>query len=160
MAVRHRDQPLYTSLIDRLLDDRPHVVRPHAQEVADLRKVVRREIEALLNTRRRCLSPPSGLDELETSLVNYGIPDFTGLGLGSEARREQFRAAIEEVLRRYEPRFQQVSVLLLDNSDALDRTIRFRIDALLSAHPDPEPLVFDSELEPTTNTFNVRERAE
>ena len=36
-----------------------------------------------------------------------------------------------------------------------DRVIRFRIDALLHADPAPEPVVFDSQLEPSSNLFKV-----
>ena len=34
--------------------------------------------------------------------------------------------------------------------------LKFRIDALLYAEPSPEPLVFDSELEPVNGTIAVR----
>lgn len=149
------DMPLQTGLLDRLLgDDRGPQAR--GVQLADLRRAVRRDVEALLNTRQRCLSPPAGLDELQTSLVNYGIPDFTGMNLASAEHREAFRHAIEAVLRRFEPRFKRVSVVLLDNASGLDRTLRFRIDALMYADPDPQALVLDTELEPVNQTFHVK----
>jgi type VI secretion system protein ImpF len=43
-----------------------------------------------------------------------------------------------------------------ENSDALDRTLRFRIDALLYAEPAPEPVVFDSQLEPSSATIEIK----
>ena len=156
MASMPPDQPVQLSLIDRLLADGPAADQSHRQHQRELRAAVGRDIEALLNTRQRSLSPPAGLAELEVSLVNYGIPDFTGMNLASEDYREQFRRSVETVLSRYEPRFKRVSVILLDNADTLDRTLRFRIDALMYARPEPEPLVFDSELEASSNTFTVR----
>ncbi len=159
MARVELDQPLRPSLLDRLIDEHPELrqdpPKHHGQYLAELRRAVRRDLEALLNTRQRCISAPANLTELQTSFVNYGIPDFSGLNLTTEAQRETFRATIEGIIRRYEPRFQKVRVVLLENVDALDRTLRFRIEALIYADPAPEPLVFDSYLEPVTHSFAV-----
>jgi type VI secretion system protein ImpF len=160
MAKIHPDQPLTPSVLDRLLDDEPHLKRDlgrtRHQLLRELKQSVRRDLENLLNTRRRCLPVPADLKELEQSLVNYGIPDFTGANMGSGDAREQFRGTLERVIRTYEPRFQTVRVELLTNSEPLDRTLRFRIDALLYADPAPEPVVFDSLLEPGSGSFEVK----
>jgi type VI secretion system protein ImpF len=153
------DQPLQASVLDRLVDANPELEREptksRGQHLAELRQSVRRDLEWLLNTRRRCLGWPGDLGELEESLVNYGIPDFTAASMSSEDQRDQFRAAVETVIRRFEPRFQRVEVILLDNSDQLDRTLRFRIEALIYADPAPEAMIFDSVLEPSTRAFQV-----
>jgi type VI secretion system protein ImpF len=160
MAKIRADQPLVPSVLDRLLDDEPENPREappsRTQVLRELKRAVRRDLEDLLNTRRRCLPWSDGLAELERSLVNYGIPDFTGANMCSAEVREEFRRTVEEVIRRSEPRFKSVSVRLLDNTEPLDRTLRFRIDALLRADPAPEPVVFDSALEPGTGTFEVK----
>src|SRR5262245_34795135 len=160
MARVHADQPLVPSVLDRLLDEDPTVSREPAktrnQVLRELKQSVRRDLENLLNTRRRCLSWPSGLGELDRSLVNYGIPDFTSISVGSADVRAEFCRIIEAVIREYEPRFKTVHVKLLDNAEPLDRTLRFRIDALLRVDPAPEPVVFDSALEPTTGSFAVK----
>lgn len=154
------DQPLVPSVLDRLLDDDPAVKREPAkgrsQVLRELKQSVRRDLENLLNTRRRCLPAPFGLKELDQSLVTYGIPDFTGANMGSAEQREEFRRLLEALLRTWEPRFKRVKVQLLDNPEAIDRTLRFRIDALLHADPAPEPVVFDSALEPHTGNFDVK----
>jgi type VI secretion system protein ImpF len=120
-----------------------------------LRNAVRRDLEALLNSRCRCVSPPEGLDELETSLVEYGVPDFLSANAGSEEAREEFRRSVEKVIRRFEPRFKSVTVKLADDSVQLDRTLRFRIDALMYAEPAPEFVSFDSLLDPASHNFSV-----
>ena len=48
-----------------------------------------------------------------------------------------------------------VRVTLPDKGDRMDRSARFRIDALLSADPAPEPVSFDTALEPTTRRVDV-----
>jgi type VI secretion system protein ImpF len=151
--------PLVPSVLDRLLDDEPENARESPksrhQVLRELKQSVRRDLENLLNTRWRCVRFPPDLDHLEESLVNYGIPDFTGANFGSAESREQLRQIVEQVIRRFEPRFKTVRVQLLPNADRTDRRLRLRIDALLYAEPAPEPVVFDSQLEPVSGDFDV-----
>jgi len=88
--------------------------------------------------------------------VNYGIPDITGADLASTGQRERFRQIMERVIQHFEPRFKKVSIEMLDNIDPADRTLRFRIDALLHAEPAPEPVVFDSAMQPSTGNVEVK----
>jgi type VI secretion system protein ImpF len=160
MAAARDNQPLLTSVLDRLLDDEPGLTheppRGRSQALRELKQVVRRDLENLLNTRQSFLAWAPALKELEQSLLNYGLPDFTATGLGSAREREEFCRTLQAVLRRCEPRFKAVSVRLLESTGPLDRTLRFRIDALLRLDPAPEPIVFDSMLEPASATFTVK----
>ena len=162
MAKIRDDQPLVPSVLDRLLDDEPEnsqeAPKSRHQVIRDLKQSVRRDLENLLNTRWRCAAWPANLDEVELSLLNYGIPDFTGVNMAAPSERERLRQIIERIVRKFEPRFKTVKVKLLENSDNMDRTLRFRIDALLHAEPAPEPVVFDSQLEPATSDFEVRDQ--
>lgn len=154
------DQPLVPSVLDRLLDDDPTLshepAKSRTQVLRELKQSVRRDLENLLNTRRRWRSWPAELIELERSLVDYGVPDIIGAELGAIRDREDFRRMLEEIIRRYEPRFKTVNVTLADNTDSGDRMLRFRIDALLYAEPAPEPVVFDSSLQPTTGNVEIK----
>jgi len=160
MAQIKKTEPLLPSVIDRLLDDNPAVQQEaatsRAQVLRELHASIRRDLQNLLNTRRRCLPLGPEPDQLEQSLVNYGIPDFSGGNFGSSASREEFRHTTEEVIRVFEPRFKTVRVKLLENADPHDQTLRFRIDALVYADPAPEPVAFDSLLEPVTYNFEVK----
>jgi type VI secretion system protein ImpF len=154
------NQPLVPSVFDRLLDDDPTLTRDtlksRTQVLRELKQSVRRDLENLLNTRWCCQGWPENLDQLELSLLNYGIPDITGADLRSALGRERFRQILERVIRHFEPRFQHVSVEVLENADVLDRALRFRIDAMMYAEPAPEPVVFDSSLEPATGIVTVK----
>lgn len=157
------DQPLTPSVFDRLLDDVPANTRETAatrrQVLRELKQSVRRDLENLLNTRQRCGQWPESLEELETSLVNYGIPDFTGVNMTIPSERDRLSGIVRRVIEQFEPRFKSVRLQLLENADEFDRTLRFRIDGLLNVEPTPEPVVFDSQLEPTTSTFEVKSSA-
>ncbi len=161
MARVEADQDLQPSLLDRLQDDDPTrpdpVSRSRGQHLRELREAVRRDIENLLNTRQRCLPPPPGLTELAVSTVNYGIPDFSGVDLAAKDRREEFRRSVEEAIRRFEPRFVKVDVVMHEGGGTDgERTMRFRIDALMYADPAPEPIVFDSVIDPGSRAVAVR----
>lgn len=154
------EQPLVPSVLDRLIDDEPgnqqEAPRSRSQVLRELKLSVRRDLENLLNTRWRCVSWPKDLTELERSMVSYGLPDLTGADVGSAEGRAGFRRLVEHVILRFEPRFKSVSVELVEGQDPSDRILRFRIDALLYAEPAPEPVIFDSTLEPTSGAVAVR----
>ncbi len=149
------------SVLDRLLDDDPEQsqerARSPAQELRELRDSVMRDVGNLLNTRRRWPAPDPALDELVPSLADYGVPDVTGADLSGGRALEQFRSALETALYRYEPRFKTVRVEVKSGADPGDRTLRFRIDALLHADPVPESVVFSSIVDPVTGGFEVEE---
>ena len=163
------DQMLLPSLLDRLIDEDPltrsEAERSRAQMLRDLKQSVRRDLENLLNTRL-CLYPipdpmPEHWQHLERSLINYGVPDFGGIAMGARSQREALRRRVEATIRTFESRFKEVQVQLSDHrDDPRDRTIRFRIDGLLHAEPTPEPVVFDSQLQPATGDFRIGGGAE
>ena len=147
------------SVLDRLLDESASTTaigaRGKTQQLLQLRNAVRRDLEALLNSHRFCRSLPAGAEQLEHSLLHYGAPDFFAVNAGSARAREEFRRSLEEAIRRFEPRFKQVSVKLVDNGASTDRTLRFHIDALMYADPAPDAVSFDSLLDPASHSFSV-----
>jgi len=147
-------------LLDRLIDEAPDQQRDPPTSVADtmaaLRQSVRRDLEALLNARRRWRSWPKSLSELTTSPIGYGIPDFASGAFNDQRRREELRLEIEDTIRRFEPRFLSVRVHLVDTHDQLETTLRLRIDAVMHADPAPEAIVFDTVVDPTTDDVLVR----
>ncbi len=152
------------SLLDRLIDDNPEAradpPRSRGQQLAALRNSVRRDLEALLNAHRCAIGPPPGMDELKQSVLDFGVEDFLSVFAGAATFREAFRKSLEDTIKRFEPRFMTVSVKLRDDGDHLDRTMRFRIDALMYAEPAPEPVSFDSQLDPASHAFEVTGRAD
>jgi type VI secretion system protein ImpF len=147
-------------LLDRLIDDAPDQTRDPAisasESMTALRQSVRRDLEALLNARRRWRSWPATLTELKVSPLSYGIPDFTSGAFNDPGRREELRLDIEEAILAFEPRFLSVRVTLVDSAERLESTLRLRIDAVMHAEPMPEPITFDTIIDPTTDNIVVR----
>lgn len=147
--------PLLPSVLDRLIDKEPTSqveARPHPPAVLrEIRQAVRRDLENLLNTRRLYTAPAKDEDPLTLSSVGYGIPDFTGAAANTEA----MLAAIEDAIRRFEPRLKNVRVQLDGPKQTVDRTLRFRIEATLWVEPLREPVAFRSRWESTTSSMQV-----
>jgi type VI secretion system protein ImpF len=148
-------------LLDRLIDDRPDQPADPplsaAQAIAVLRASVQRDLEALLNARRRWRSWPAHLNELAQSAVGYGLADFTAGALNDPRERERLRTDIEAAIRRFEPRLQALQVLAVDETDTLESRLRLRIEALLHAEPADEPVAFETMVDATTAEVVVRE---
>lgn len=148
-------------MLDRLLDAEPgstEVPPPtSAQALEQLQAAVRRDLEALLNARRRRLPLPPLLQELPSSLANYGIPDPGSGAYALADMREALAGEVERTIRHFEPRLTRVKVSLAGDVDDLHGTLRLKVDAVLHADPVPEPVSFETVLEPITRDFVVRE---
>ena len=160
MAKSDKQRPILPSILARLIDEAPELTREaptNAQQfLRDLRSSVRRDVENLLNSRQRFDAAPEGLRELCSSVYEYGIPDIAGTNLSSKRRRDEFLKLIESELRAHEPRFKTVRVVSTGQAGSTERTLRFRIEALMHAEPAPEQVQFDSRIEPVTRAFQVR----
>jgi len=161
MARIDKKKKLRPSILDRLIDnDREHNIEidpDQHQRLKELRHSVRRDLENLLNTRFRMIEPDTNLPEIQHSLLNYGLPDLATVNISDSEKRLEFIQHLETILIAYEPRFKSVKITHMENTDSLDRTLRFRIDAVLYADPSPEIVVFDSVLEPISRSVNVEE---
>jgi type VI secretion system protein ImpF len=157
MRKTQEERTLVGSIMDRLDGD---ASRTHSRfgghDLSELKASVCRDLQDLLNTRRRCLELPQPYRELEWTLVNYGLPDFTGLNMSVPSEREQMRRDIEWTIRRFEPRLKDVAVTVQTDVEALDRTLRLRIAGVLRAKPVSERVAFDSELTSSTATVEVK----
>ena len=149
-------------LLDRLIDMSPEQSRDPVSSSGDslaaLRNGVRRDLEALLNARRRWRSWPATFTELATSPIGFGIPDFSAGAFNDPGQREELRLEIEDTIRRFEPRFISVNVALGTSGAALESALRLRIDAILHAEPAPEAITFDTFFDPSLDEVIVLAR--
>ncbi|HTN77572.1 MAG TPA: type VI secretion system baseplate subunit TssE [Pirellulaceae bacterium] len=150
---------LVTSLLDRLIDTAPQesqeAPRQRHQIVREIKQAVRRDLENLLNTRWQGIEVPEHFQELPSSLMNYGIPDFTGNNLRGAEDPDIVFEAIRQAIERFEPRLRNIVVKPVAAQHEGDRTLRFRIEATLWVEPITDPVTFDSRLEPATGVFQV-----
>lgn len=151
-----QDQPL--SLMGRLVGEEPAWRGGHGGSRSVRRameELVRRDLENLLNTRWRCLSWPPGLVELEQSLVNYGIPDFSAVSFGDPVKQHDLRRILELAVKRFEPRLRNARVLLVDRGGRQDRLLHFKIEAELADGVERRLIAYETALDPASTNFRV-----
>jgi len=146
------------SVLDRLVDFEPEAsheaLASRSKTLRQLKQAVRRDLEWLLNTRQ-CFEVPEDLPALRDSFLSYGLPDFSTLSVKNAEDQSSLVAALENTLRRFEPRLEDVAVSLATVSP-LERALRFRIDARLRVDPVPEPITFDTTLQLGSGNFAVK----
>ena len=161
MAKVRTDQPILPSLLDRLIDDDPkktlEVVKPAITLLNEVKAGIRRDLENLLNTRLFRQASIEKYDQLDNSILNYGLRDFSTLQFSSEEHRERFKDEIISTIERYESRFHWVKVEIDQLGEDHDRTLYLKINALLNVEPDPIPLLFDSRIQALDRAVKLRE---
>ena len=159
--MKRDDEPgLRPSILDRLVDDDPQATHEppnaHFQDVRELKSSVARDLEDLLNSRQDQVSRvPAEFTEVRRSLLAYGLPDFASFNLANPADRSRVQHALQSAIAAFEPRLQRVRVLM-ENPTPNERTLCFKVEALLQVEPAPEPVVFDTVLQLGTQEYVVK----
>jgi len=149
------------SVLDRLIDHEPEVRQEppssRAKGLRQMKQAVLRDLEWLLNTRRFADELSPDWKELNMSVAAYGLPDFTHAGVKSPADKNRLRRAIESIIIAFEPRLENVTVILEPSEDA-NRVLKFRIDGRLKVDPAPEPVTFDSTMQIGRGEYTLKEK--
>jgi len=147
-------------VLDRLIDYEPELTQEplmsRSKSLRQLKQSMKRDLEWLLNTRK-VADLPADLKEVNSSVAAYGLPDFTGVNVKSSIDQEQMRRDLEKVIRTFEPRLEDVTVVLEPLRET-ERALRFRIDARLKVEPAPEPITFDTVLRLDTGHYSLEEK--
>jgi len=165
MAELTPSERLQPSLLDRLTDDEPDKQLESRDKrilsLERLRQCVFRDLEWLLNCS--ALEQIEDLDKyphVRSSVVNFGIPDLTGLTVSS-AQVFELERHVRDAIWNFEPRIlrhtlevRAVSAGHKSNPNAL----AFEIEGELWAQPLPLRLYLRTELDLDTGAVSVQER--
>jgi type VI secretion system protein ImpF len=163
MAELTQQERLQPSLLDRLTDDEPK----KQQESRDkrvlsprkLRECVKRDLAWLLNTGN--LEEVEDLSEyplVAQSVLNYGLPELTGITLSSVDA-----GAIERSLRQaildYEPRIlrKSLQVRVIASEEMSHNAMVFEIECDVWAEPVPERLYLKTEVDLESGDIHISE---
>ena len=159
MPSHDKEGPVTLSVLDRLIDQEPdRILEPpmtRAQSLRELRAALRRDLEWLFNTRCAIDEPPESLREVQRSVYSYGIHDTSNLYLRSPKDQEFLAKSLRTAITFFEPRLMSVKITIEPASDEV-HGIHFTIDGLLRMDPAPEPVFFDTVLEPTSGEYRVK----
>jgi len=128
-----------------------------------LKESVLRDLNWLLNTGNlENLSDAAAISdypEVLRSVVNYGIPDITGM-FARGASVALLERVMTDAIRRFEPRILAHSLAVravLDSEQMNRRTLSFLIEGQLWGQPLPEQLYLETELDLGSGQVAVRE---
>lgn len=153
MAKAEPERTVQQSVLDRLVDHEPsnqaESPMSRAESVHALREAVRRDLEALLNTRRTSEPAPAGLTEVAASVYHFGLPDISSMSRDSPETPARLTRLVEEAITLFEPRLTAVKVLAVPDARTAMGELRFVIEGTLQLDPVPERISFDTVLDAT-----------
>jgi type VI secretion system protein ImpF len=143
------------SLIDRLSADVLNERRSYSasRQFDILKSLIRRDLTALLNTKRAEYFD-THYEQAANSFLVFGVVDFTSYNLNSAPDQERVRFSMERAIRQFEPRLTRVRVWF-DAPDAVHPVLRFQIEALLRIDDMAETVLFDAKLQRDTRRILV-----
>ncbi len=157
LSYQERMQP---SLLDRLTDDDPDKTKESRTKrvlsVRQLRATVLRDLAWLLNTSN--LESAVDLTDhpaVGSSVVNYGVPEFTGLTSAS-VEAEDLERDVKQAVVNFEPRIraETLEVRVIPNEETThSNCIAFEIKGELWARPIPLELFLMTEVDLETGSM-------
>ncbi|MDB5888207.1 MAG: type secretion system lysozyme, partial [Rhodocyclales bacterium] len=156
---------LQPALLDRLRDDHPDQKQePKESRILtkpQLREAVLRDLSWLLNaTRPSERDGLSGYPEAERSVLNYGMPSFSG-ETASSLDVTDLEQAVREALLAFEPRIVDgtLRVEAVQQESVLDwhNVVSVRIEASIWAQPVPLELMLRTEVDLETGQVQINE---
>ena len=160
MAKPDTELNVTQSLAERLVDLEPRVSADasvsRSQSVRQMKAFLRRDLEWLLNTRRIADIPQEGPEEINRSMLVYGLPDLSALSMATAADRARLTRQVAAAIAIFEPRLAAVRVSLVESSEPSRKDVRMRIEAMLRMDPVPEPISFDTTLQLATGEYQIR----
>ena len=163
MADLTPQERLQPSLLDRLRDDEPgkqlesrdkRVISPRK-----LREFVKRDLTWLLNTGNlEEVEDLSGLPFVAKSVINYGLPELTGI-TASSADVTAIERKLHQSILDYEPRIQRstLRVKVVTSEEMSHNALAFEIYCDVWADPVPERLYLKTEVDLESGHFSVTE---
>ncbi|HZS84167.1 MAG TPA: type VI secretion system baseplate subunit TssE [Stellaceae bacterium] len=167
MAELTTQERLQPALLDRLTDDEPQKTQESREQRAislqKLRQAVLRDLTWLLNTPNLASTEDlSEYPEVARSVVNYGVPSFSGM-VQSRLDSTDIERAIREAVIRFEPRLlgKTVRVKLAGSGDEGSQSaLQLQMVAELWAQPVPLRMFMKTELDLELGAVRVTEQSE
>ena len=124
----------------------------------EIKQAVFHDLQWLLNSRQWWPTGFEPLEEIPTSILNYGTPDLSTYSWISSDDRRRVCTMIENVIKTFEPRLipRTVKVYLVERDAVDDFSVRLRIDAVLAFDPYTESVSFDTDIHVDTGAFQLK----
>jgi len=150
-----------TSLLHRLIDNEPGQSQERGMgytiDYVSMQQEIRKNLENILNTRLNLFNLASKYLLIKTSVLNYGMPDFSRKYYVATSQQLELCENIKAIIEAYEPRLQQVRVHALQVEAKEHRSLVMRIEGLINMRLDTKQAVFESNLDILSYQFSVED---
>jgi type VI secretion system protein ImpF len=131
------------TIIDRLCEAKPFA------SIKEMREMVRRDLEDLLNTRQGRSDIASWFPELEKSIATYGLNNIDTVDMSSGEELEELLSDIKCTIQMFEPRLEHIEVVseshaISENGYTSPFVLRLRINADMRVGENVESVVFNT----------------
>ncbi|GHV83867.1 hypothetical protein AGMMS50212_12070 [Spirochaetia bacterium] len=147
-------------LLSRLTDYEPNVKKETADRLIttkQLKKDIFDNIEMLFNSRSHpSLKELNGWEDLENSVLGYGISDFCGR-MHSKSNEDFLRSHIQKQLQDFEPRMKRetVNVDFSSSENSSESLMEFLISGVIEAGEVSEEVRFVSKIDLETGAAEL-----
>ena len=153
---RRKEEPdrALPSLIDRL---RVHGAPDDGHRVEEMKKILVRDLTALMNARRLFEREEDVSEAVAHSVINFGIPDLCG-ATASPDDLLYLRRAVRDSINRFEPRLSlegQDPVRIITESNAGRPVLVLEIAGRLRSDPYPVHLRIRTEIDQETGDCKI-----
>ncbi len=161
MAGARRADILRHSILDRLIGDADGPPRGGDLRigVSELRHVVRRDLEWLLNTRLPFSNMYESYEEVSKSMLAFGLPDLSAYSLASVLDSQDICRRMRKAIQTFETRLSRrsIQVEFVPTDDVTDMSMHFRITGMIEVDPIREPVAFDTSMDKMNGVVTVQE---
>ena len=144
------------SILNRLIDLEPLNNEAHHQTFTSFREVeemVTRDLENLLNSRRSMVAIPGNCQNLQKSVLAYGLRDYCAENTKSPMIQQQLAREISKAIATFEPRLANVSVQVA--SGASGPGLHLVINATLNVAPFKNHILFNTVFDSSKDKFII-----
>jgi type VI secretion system lysozyme-like protein len=160
-AGKTKEQARYKPyLLARLTDFEPHIKKEIPDRLIttrQLKKDIFDNIEMLFNSRSHpSLKELNGWEDLENSVLGYGISDFCGR-MHSKSNEEFLRAHIQKQLQDFEPRMKRetIEVNFSNDENSSESLMEFVISGVMEVGEVSEEVRFVSRIDLETGAAEL-----
>lgn len=148
-------------LLDRLIDDQPHVRSGENKEIFTaryLKNAILRDLIFLLNSKSKSSTGEfTKFPEVESSVLNYGIDDLCGLsfeGVDLRLLEQSIKNSIIQFEPRLDPETLEISLFRSDKEKSMS-SFEVVIKGTIIATPVPEELLVHSVVDAESGRFEL-----
>ena len=146
---------MQNSLIEKIAPPIYSKKNIHHKNISGLISRIGQDIEKLLNSRKLLFIEFECYPELNQSLINYGIFNFSHYLSNTDKQQKLFCQKLANTISLFEPRLKNISVVLLESDKEQPNILRTKIEAVIHLGKELHIISLESQLTPENHLFTI-----